>query len=437
MLPVGVEVGAEVIALAQRVEVAGLQRRSQALVEGQRGDGGARLAGPRGGLVGRAVVDDEHVGAGQALAHVGDHGGDRVGLVPGGDEDQRPHAAILPRGAAVHCVSKPSGKERPRMRRIGLRLWLVGAFAAVTLLTAGVVYLFGDRPRAVLGAIALGILAGFLIAVGTAHRVTRLSRGGRRACRRLLRHPAGHRRARRDRRPRPRARLDADLAQGEHGRPHRRPQQAAGDLRRSHRRRDRRRRERRRALLQQRRGEAAAAARPATRLDAGAAEPRRGRRLRRPPGAADRRPRLRDDRPRAAQRARRPRRRPRPHRRDAPRARRSGLHLQRRARAAQPAGRHLQRDRGAAGGRQGRPAGARPLPRPPRRGRRADEPADALPAHPGAGRVDRRRGDRGGRRRGRDRRHGRRRRDPVAHRAGDRGRARSRPPRATRLCCAR
>src|SRR5882672_6863862 len=62
------------------------------------------------------------------------------------------------------------------MRRIGLRLWLVGAFAAVTLLTAGVVYLFGDRPRAVLGAIALGILAGFLIAVGTSHRVTRLSR---------------------------------------------------------------------------------------------------------------------------------------------------------------------------------------------------------------------------------------------------------------------
>ena len=62
------------------------------------------------------------------------------------------------------------------MRRIGLRLWLVGAFAAVTLLTAGVVELFGDRPRAVLGAIALGILAGFLIAVGTSHRVTRLSR---------------------------------------------------------------------------------------------------------------------------------------------------------------------------------------------------------------------------------------------------------------------
>ncbi len=63
------------------------------------------------------------------------------------------------------------------MRRIGIRLWLVGAFAAVTLLTAGVVYLFGDRPRAVLGAIALGIISGFLIALGISRRVRRLSRG--------------------------------------------------------------------------------------------------------------------------------------------------------------------------------------------------------------------------------------------------------------------
>jgi len=60
--------------------------------------------------------------------------------------------------------------------RIGMRLWLAAAFAAVTFVTAGVVYLFGDRPRAVLGAIALGVLVGFLIAVGITHRVTRLSR---------------------------------------------------------------------------------------------------------------------------------------------------------------------------------------------------------------------------------------------------------------------
>ena len=63
------------------------------------------------------------------------------------------------------------------------------------------------------------------------------------------------------------------------------------------------------------------------------------------------------------------------------------LRLQRRPRAAQPAGRDLERDRGPAGRRQGRPGGARPLPRPPRRGRRADEPPDPVAAHPGPGRV--------------------------------------------------
>jgi signal transduction histidine kinase len=62
------------------------------------------------------------------------------------------------------------------MSWIGMRLWLAVAFAAVSLITAGVVYLFGDRPRAVLAAIALGVIAGFLIAVGITHRVARLSR---------------------------------------------------------------------------------------------------------------------------------------------------------------------------------------------------------------------------------------------------------------------
>jgi signal transduction histidine kinase len=57
-----------------------------------------------------------------------------------------------------------------------MRLWLASSFAAVSILTAGTVYLFGDRPRAVLGAIALGTFSGFLIAVATAGRVTRLSR---------------------------------------------------------------------------------------------------------------------------------------------------------------------------------------------------------------------------------------------------------------------
>jgi signal transduction histidine kinase len=61
------------------------------------------------------------------------------------------------------------------MQRIGMRLWLAAAFAAVSVITAGVVYLFGDRPRAVLAAIGLGVLAGFLIAAAIAQRVERLA----------------------------------------------------------------------------------------------------------------------------------------------------------------------------------------------------------------------------------------------------------------------
>ena len=57
-----------------------------------------------------------------------------------------------------------------------MRLWLAGAFAVVSLITAGLVYLLGGQPRAVLAAIAIGTLAGFLIAVGISHRVVRLSR---------------------------------------------------------------------------------------------------------------------------------------------------------------------------------------------------------------------------------------------------------------------
>jgi signal transduction histidine kinase len=60
-----------------------------------------------------------------------------------------------------------------------MRLWLAGAFAVVSLITAGLVYLLGGQPRAVLAAIAIGTLAGFLIAVGISHRVVRLSRAAR------------------------------------------------------------------------------------------------------------------------------------------------------------------------------------------------------------------------------------------------------------------
>ncbi|HWB68386.1 MAG TPA: ATP-binding protein [Solirubrobacterales bacterium] len=56
-----------------------------------------------------------------------------------------------------------------------MRLWLAGTFAAVSLITAGAVSLFGADQRALIGAALIGTLAGFLIAVAITHRVARLA----------------------------------------------------------------------------------------------------------------------------------------------------------------------------------------------------------------------------------------------------------------------
>jgi signal transduction histidine kinase len=56
-----------------------------------------------------------------------------------------------------------------------MRLWLAGAFAAVSLITAFAVYLFGDNRRALVVAVLIGVLAGFLIAALISHRVSRLA----------------------------------------------------------------------------------------------------------------------------------------------------------------------------------------------------------------------------------------------------------------------
>ena len=56
-----------------------------------------------------------------------------------------------------------------------MRLWLAGAFAAVSLITAFSVYLFGDNRRALVVAVLIGVLAGFLIAAAISHRVSRLA----------------------------------------------------------------------------------------------------------------------------------------------------------------------------------------------------------------------------------------------------------------------
>ena len=65
---------------------------------------------------------------------------------------------------------------RPAGPRIGMRLWLTAAFAAVSLITAAAVYLFGDNEQALVASVLIGVLAGFLIAVAISHRVVRLAR---------------------------------------------------------------------------------------------------------------------------------------------------------------------------------------------------------------------------------------------------------------------
>ncbi|HKO39085.1 MAG TPA: ATP-binding protein [Solirubrobacterales bacterium] len=71
--------------------------------------------------------------------------------------------------------TNPAG-PRPGTLRIGMRLWLTGAFAAVSLITAAAIYFFGDNAQALIAATTIGVLAGFLIAVAISHRVVGLAR---------------------------------------------------------------------------------------------------------------------------------------------------------------------------------------------------------------------------------------------------------------------
>jgi two-component system, OmpR family, phosphate regulon sensor histidine kinase PhoR len=85
--------------------------------------------------------------------------------------------AVANETPAVPQVTAPQAGAQPHAApRIGMRLWLTGAFAAVSLITAGAVYLFGENHQALFGAVTIGMLAGFLIAVAISHRVVRLAR---------------------------------------------------------------------------------------------------------------------------------------------------------------------------------------------------------------------------------------------------------------------
>jgi signal transduction histidine kinase len=57
-----------------------------------------------------------------------------------------------------------------------MRLWLAGAFAAVSLITAFGVYLFGENRQALVVAVLIGVLVGFVIAAVIARRISELAR---------------------------------------------------------------------------------------------------------------------------------------------------------------------------------------------------------------------------------------------------------------------
>src|SRR5919107_701620 len=69
----------------------------------------------------------------------------------------------------------PAAQPPGRGRR-GMRLGRTAAFAAVSLITPAAVYLFGDKPQALIAAVTIGVLAGLLIAIAISHRVVSLAR---------------------------------------------------------------------------------------------------------------------------------------------------------------------------------------------------------------------------------------------------------------------
>jgi hypothetical protein len=89
----------------ERPGVAGGDPRAQAAVLAEREHLGAVLARDRGRVVGRAVVDHEHVGARNLAAELVEHGREVLLLVPGGDEDER---------VVAHCA-----RVTPRERESG------------------------------------------------------------------------------------------------------------------------------------------------------------------------------------------------------------------------------------------------------------------------------------------------------------------------------
>ena len=94
MLAVGVALhdGLHVLALGHEQPCA--QRATHAQVEGQADQAHAGAAGHAGGVVGRAVVHDEHLDVRQGLADAGQHAGQGLLLVVRGEHEQHISHAV-------------------------------------------------------------------------------------------------------------------------------------------------------------------------------------------------------------------------------------------------------------------------------------------------------------------------------------------------------
>src|SRR3954467_13470722 len=77
----------------------------------------ATAAGPAGGAVGGAVVDDEQVGAGERLVRLAEHRRQRALLVPGGDEHERAGRV----GGHAPTICPAGGERRGRAHHAGHR----------------------------------------------------------------------------------------------------------------------------------------------------------------------------------------------------------------------------------------------------------------------------------------------------------------------------
>ena len=101
MLSVGVHAAAVGVVVLERPVVAGGDPGPQAAVLAEREHFGASGTSEGRGLVGRAVVDDEHVRRGQLAAQLVQDVRQIALLVPGGDEDERVVAGCHPRRVPV------------------------------------------------------------------------------------------------------------------------------------------------------------------------------------------------------------------------------------------------------------------------------------------------------------------------------------------------